>query len=105
MKYLINRVDTYPITKEAKKKEIAIIYNILRSNKYDNKTLNKTHNKPRKQKNANIQQLKYKWATFTCQGKQRRKLTQLFKDTHIKIAFKTKNTIQNILKPYTQTDK
>jgi hypothetical protein len=37
-------------------------------------------------------------------GKQTRKLTQLFKDTHMKIAFKTKNTIQNILKPYRQTN-
>jgi hypothetical protein len=99
-----NRVNTYPITKEAKKKGISIIYNILRNNKYDNKTLNTTHHKPQKD-NANIQQLKEKWATFTYHGKQTRKLTQLFRDTYIKIAFKTKNTIQNILKPYTQTDK
>jgi hypothetical protein len=94
------------MTKEAKKKEIAIKHNILRNNKYDNKTLNTAHQKPQKQKeNTDIQQLKGKWATFTCHGKQTRKLTHLFKYTHIKIAFKTKNTIQNIFKLYTQTDK
>jgi hypothetical protein len=41
----------------------------------------------------------------TYHGKLTRKLTHLFKDARIKIAFKTKNTIQNILKPYTQKDK
>jgi hypothetical protein len=100
IKYPINRVNTNPITKEAKKKQIAIIHNILRNNKYDNKTLNTAHQKSQKQKeNTDIQQLKEKWATFTHHGKQTRKLTQPFKDTHIKVAFKTKNTIQNILKP------
>jgi hypothetical protein len=102
IKYLINRVNTCSITKEAKKKEITIIHNILRNNKYDNKTLNMAHQKPQKQKeNTDIQQLKEKWATFTYH----RKLTQLCKDTHIKIAFKTKNPIQNTLKPYIQKDK
>jgi hypothetical protein len=46
IKYLINRANTYPITKEAKKKEIAIIHNILRNNIYDNKTVNTAHQKP-----------------------------------------------------------
>jgi hypothetical protein len=106
IKYLINRVNTYPITNEAKKKkEISIIHNILRNNKHVNKTLNTAHQKPRKQKeNTDIHKLKEEWATFTYHGKQTRKLTQLFKDTH-NFFFKTKNTIQNILKPYTQTDK
>jgi hypothetical protein len=48
IKYLINIVNTHPITKEAKKKEIALIHNILRNNKYDNKTLNTAHQKPQK---------------------------------------------------------
>jgi UTP-glucose-1-phosphate uridylyltransferase len=65
------------ICKEAKKKGIAIIHNILRNNKYDIKTLNTTHHKLQKQKdNTNKKQ---KWATFTYHGKQTRKLTQLFK--------------------------
>jgi hypothetical protein len=78
----------------------------LRNNKHDNKILNTANQKPQKQKeNTDIQKLKEKWATFTYHGKQTRKLTQLFKDTYIKIVLKKKNTIQNILKPYTQIDK
>jgi hypothetical protein len=30
---------------------------------------------------------------------------KLFKETQIKVAFQTRNTIQNIVKPYPQTDK
>jgi hypothetical protein len=33
------------------------------------------------------------------------RLFKLFRDTEIKIAFKTRNTIQNTIKPLTQTDK
>jgi hypothetical protein len=44
-------------------------------------------------------------AIFTYSGKETRKITRLFKDTNIKIAFQTKNTIQNILRHHTQTNK
>jgi hypothetical protein len=46
-----------------------------------------------------------KLATFTYNGKETRKITQFFKNTHIKITFKTKNTIQYILRLNTATDK
>jgi hypothetical protein len=99
--YLINRANTYPITKEAKKKEFQTIQNILGNNKYYNYIINKKHPTIQKQnENRDTQQQKKKWATFTYYGKETRKITRLFKDTHIKIAFKTKNTIQNILKPH-----
>jgi hypothetical protein len=42
---------------------------------------------------------KAKWATFTYRGKETRKIMKFFKNTQIKVAFRTKNTIQNILKP------
>jgi hypothetical protein len=47
---------------------------------------------------------KTKWASFTYNGKEIRKIKKLFKDTELKIAFRTRNTIQNI-GPTTQTDK
>jgi hypothetical protein len=34
-----------------------------------------------------------KWATFTYVGKETRFITKLFKDTNVKIAFTTDNTI------------
>jgi hypothetical protein len=47
---------------------------------------------------------KTKWATFTyC--KEVRQITKLFKDTQLKVAFRTRNTINNILKHYAQIDK
>jgi hypothetical protein len=48
---------------------------------------------------------KTKWATFTYCGKEVRQITKLFKDTQLKIAFHTRNTINNILKHHIQTDK
>jgi hypothetical protein len=41
---------------------------------------------------------KTKWATFTYSRKTTRKITKLFKETQIKIAYRTLNIIENILK-------
>jgi hypothetical protein len=38
-------------------------------------------------------------------GKETRKITRISKETKIKIAFQTKNTIQNLVKPRLQRDK
>jgi hypothetical protein len=48
---------------------------------------------------------KTKWATFTYYGKEIRQISKLFKDTQLKIVLCTGNTISNILKHHTQTDK
>jgi hypothetical protein len=49
---------------------------------------------------------KKKWATFTYNGKETKQITKLFKDTNIKIAYKTRNTIQKLTKKqHTQSDK
>jgi hypothetical protein len=54
-------------------------------------------------KNTNPQYRKKTWATYT--GKETKRITKLFKETPIKVGFRTQNTIQNIIKPYSQTDK
>jgi hypothetical protein len=94
--YLMNRLNTYPISEEAKKKELNTIKNTLENNKYD-KNKSKPQPKPKKQNTNNEQQhkKKTKWATFTYNGKETKQITKLFKDTNIKIAYKTRNTIQN----------
>jgi hypothetical protein len=43
--------------------------------------------------------------TFTYNGKDTKKIAKLFKDTKLKIAYRTKHTIQNILKPQPMTEK
>ncbi|PNF33207.1 hypothetical protein B7P43_G11691 [Cryptotermes secundus] len=53
----------------------------------------------------NSQNQKSKWRTLTYSGKEVRKIKRLFRDTKIKLAFSTQNTIQNILKPKSQMDK
>jgi hypothetical protein len=103
--YLLNRVHSYPTTKEAKEIELNTIRGILLNNQYN---INESIKRPKpKQRNAHTdtQEQKTKWATFTYSGKEVRKITKLFRDTQIKIAFRTKNTIQNILKPQPHIDK
>jgi hypothetical protein len=48
---------------------------------------------------------KTKWATFMYCGKEVRQITKLFKDTQLKIAFRTRNMINNILKHHESTEK
>jgi hypothetical protein len=43
------------------------------------------------------QQQKQKWATFTYIGSQTRVITKLFKNSNIRIAYRTNNTIRNYL--------
>jgi hypothetical protein len=51
------------------------------------------------------QHRKTKWVTFTYSGKETRKITNLFKETQIKIANRTKNTIINTVKHHRRTGK
>ena len=44
-----------------------------------------------------------RWATFTCTSPQIRKITNLFKHTNVKIAFKRNNTISQLTKPANKT--
>jgi hypothetical protein len=55
-------------------------------------------------KNTSQQHQTTKWATFTYNGKETKEIAKLFKETNIKIAFRTKNTIQNLVKPRLQQD-
>jgi hypothetical protein len=91
---------TCPIGKEAKETELST-KNILQNNEYNENIVEKLPHPPEKE---DTQNQKTKWSTFTYSGKEVRKITRLFRDTEMKIAFRTKNTIQNILRPHTQTD-
>jgi hypothetical protein len=104
--YLVNRLNTYQISKEAKEKELNIIKHTLHNNYNIYKIMK--HPDPQKQKqniNTDPQYWKPKCSTFTYSGKETRKITQLFKDTKIKITFRTWNKIQNILRQHPQKGK
>jgi hypothetical protein len=47
--------------------------------------------------NNNTEREQHKWITFTYTGNYIRKITKLFKDTNLKIAFKTTSTRNNFL--------
>jgi hypothetical protein len=96
----MNKLHTYPITNNAKKVEL----NVMKS------ALHTTYNTNQIKKHYNSQTpihkiKKTKWATFTYSGKETRTITKLFKETHIKIAYRTRNTRANTLKLHPQTDK
>ncbi|PNF31380.1 hypothetical protein B7P43_G10054 [Cryptotermes secundus] len=105
--YLINRLNTYPITEKGKQIEKNIIKSILQNNGYDTNIIKRLNQTTRKQKSNthDNEQHKTKWAIFTYSTKEVRKITKLFKDTQIKVAFRTRNTIENILKQKPQIDK
>jgi hypothetical protein len=101
----MNRLNTYPISEGVKRKELNTIKNTLENNKYD-RNKSKTQQNPKKQgTNNEPQHKKTKWATFTYSGKETKQITKLFKDTHIKIAYKTRNTIQKLTNQHTQSEK
>jgi hypothetical protein len=105
IRYLVNRLNTFPITDKSKQREKSTISNILQNNECNINLLMQPLPQSRKQNIHREQKHKTKWATFAYCGKEVLQITKLFKDTQLKIAFRTRNTINNILKHHTQTDK
>jgi hypothetical protein len=85
-------METYKLTPENRQKERDNIRHILLTNKYDD-SLHR-FNKDKVQKQGNRRR---KWAKFTYIGKETRFITKLFRDTAVKIAFMTNNTIEKCL--------
>jgi hypothetical protein len=98
-------VNTYPITNEEKLRETNIIKSILCNNEYNANIIDTLiHKKQKKRQNNTPEDKHQKWAIFTYSTKEVRKITKLFRDAHIRIAFRTQNTIKNILKYKPKTD-
>jgi hypothetical protein len=96
--YLIHRMMSLPLTTERKKTDWQTILPIVKNNfplhlleKMEKQIQNKT---PKNNADKNK-----KWAIFTYHSPLVRKITNLFKHTDIKIAFKTTNTIQQQPRP------
>jgi hypothetical protein len=96
--YLINRITTYPITYSNLNKEIQIIDRLLTSNGYKHfKTRELIQKKKKRIQKETINQTHGKWAKFTYVGKETKFITKLFKEYNIGTAFRTKNTVENLL--------
>ena len=91
IRYLHNRLHSYNLAPEEKSKELNIIHNILYNNAFHlniyKSTSQKTKNSP------HTEQTRQKWATFTYFGKMTNLITRIFKNTDVKIAYRTRNSL------------
>jgi hypothetical protein len=75
--YLMNRVHKYPITKEAREKELSIIQDILHNNEYNTDLSMRQPDPYKHNKNTDLQHQKRKWALFTYSEKETKKIMNL----------------------------
>jgi hypothetical protein len=95
-RYLVSRMNTYPISSNNKHQELQHIKTILQDNNYPPHTRLNIRDKQNKNTTTETTHKK-RWTKFTYVGKETRTIGRLFKNTNIKIAHKTKNAIQNHL--------
>jgi hypothetical protein len=81
------------------------ICDILQNNGYDRELIKNPPQKRQKQNTHAELHHQKKWVTFTYSGKEVRGIVKLLRNTKVKVAFRTQNTIQNILKPKSQIEK
>ena len=102
IRYFHNRLRTYGLTPRSRQKEENTVRQILNNNKYDASIWEKI--KKQKRNKQDDQKEKKRWAKFTYVGKETKLITKLFKDTNIKVAFTTDNTIGKRLTTKQKTD-
>ena len=94
IKFLYHRLNTYNLQKQEHDRGLNIIHNILYNNAFPIKSRNSHTHTTQKEPPLKTQQ---KWATFTYTGKETTYITNIFKQTDIKIAFRTNNTLDRLL--------
>jgi hypothetical protein len=94
VKFLYNRLNTYDLQDKEYKHEINMIHNILYNNSFPIKP-HKPRTPPPEQPTPPPKQ--QKWATFTYVGKETSYITNLFRHSNLKIAYRTNNTVLNHL--------
>ena len=105
IRFLYNRLNTYDLHTEEYKQEEQAIQNILVNNSFPIQPQKPTKQKPR-HTDKTTQPEKQKWTTFTYTGRETTYITNIFKKTNLKIAYKTNNTIDKRLTHKThKTDK
>ena len=105
-RYMITRMTTLPLTQTRKETEWQTITTIAKNNDYPIHTIkklrkrieNKTHTKKNDTDNP-------KWTTFTYHNHTIRQITNLFKHTNLRIAYRSTNKIQNLIKHKQNTHK
>jgi len=90
-----------PLSKENQKKEWQTIFAIARNNSFPANKIIKLrkqieHRRTRQETITNPEKKKDNWTIFTYYSPQIRKFTKLFKNTDIRIAFKSSNSLQRL---------
>jgi hypothetical protein len=95
----LHRMYRLPLSKENREKELNTIIGIVENNGYNGQQIIKLDNtvKAKKPLNKDSKEGK-KWVTFTYTGNYIHSITKLFKHKEVKIAYKTGNTVSDILK-------
>jgi hypothetical protein len=94
-------MNKYSITHNNKINEETIIKTILNNNNYPQIIIQQNQKPPKKKNNEN----KRKWATFMFFGPETRTITKLFKNTEIRILYRTKNNIKHLLRTKQSNDR
>jgi len=103
-RYLINRMISLPLSTEKRITEWQNIRNIANNNKFPIHHITKlrTQIQHKTQINTTKNSSDQKWATFTYHSPKVRMITNLFKQTDLKIAFKSTNNLQQLTKRKSQ---
>jgi hypothetical protein len=93
--YLTNRMTSLPLTTDRERTKWQKILTIAKNNNFPIHLITrlKRYMKQKTHTDSSVNKTK-KWATFTYNRHKVRKITNLFKQTDIKIAFRSKNTVQ-----------
>jgi hypothetical protein len=92
-RYLINRMTNLPLSAPQKKTEWHTILKIARSNNFPTSTIKKLKKKMGHKTPTEKKQHDKKWTSFTYHTPSIRKITKLFKQTNVRITFRSTNTI------------
>ena len=108
-RFLIRRMLTLPLDREQQHGEWQQILHIAHNNNFSTNLLTRLKlkvqqsiSKPEPPSPTSISN-HTKWALFTYTSPQIRKVTNIFKQTNIRIAFKCNNTLSRLSKPSTKT--
>jgi hypothetical protein len=98
-KHRIHRLLMLPLNESSKRKELITVINIALNNGYKKNDILNLYNRLKYQKNnqGNNTKTEQKWVTFIYTGNCIRKITKLFKDTNLKVAFKTITAVGKLL--------
>jgi len=95
VRFIFNRLKSYDLQEEEYQQELNVIHNILYNNSFPIKPPKQTiHTKTQQQMAIPT---KCKWAKFTYVGKETSYITNVIRRADLKIAFRTNNTIGNLL--------